>query len=437
MDVARGIKYGIDRVCAAALLVLLAPLLMLIAIAIRADSPGSPLFLQERVGESGRAFTIFKFRTMRQASTAEGLGHSTAADDDRITRIGRWLRATSLDELPQLINIVLGEMSFIGPRPTLRYQVERYTAQQARRLLFRPGISGWAQIHGRNEIPWERRIEYDIEYVDRYSLWLDVVIAWHTLGVWLRRDGVYAEGANDTFGALPDATAAATAAVPAAAGLLPLVVVGAGGHARVLVDIVEKQARYRVVGLLDDRATMRGTHVLGYPVLGGREVLDQSDAPAHAVVAIGAPGARAAWQEHLESRGFQLAVLVHPSAQVGRDVSLGAGTVLMAGAIVNSGSHIGRGVIVNTGAGIDHDCVIGDFVHVAPGARLAGGVAVGDRAHVGIGACIIQNRCIGPDAVVGAGAAVVRDVAPSTTVVGVPARPLRALTGAADQPTPV
>jgi sugar O-acyltransferase (sialic acid O-acetyltransferase NeuD family) len=166
--------------------------------------------------------------------------------------------------------------------------------------------------------------------------------------------------------------------------------------------------------------------VLGYPVLGGRAILERRDLPSHAIVAIGAPEARAAWHEHLESLGFQLAVLVHPSAQIGRTTTIGAGSVLMAGAIVNSGSSIGRSVIVNTAASIDHDCVIGDFVHVAPGARLAGTVRVGSRAHVGIGACVLQNRSIGDGAIVGGGAVVIDDVAAHATVVGVPARPVTA-----------
>jgi sugar O-acyltransferase (sialic acid O-acetyltransferase NeuD family) len=208
------------------------------------------------------------------------------------------------------------------------------------------------------------------------------------------------------------------------AGLLPLLIVGAGGHARVLIDIAEKQGRYRVAGLIDEQAHLAGTSLMGYPVLGGSDLLHREDVPAHAIVAIGAPEARAAWQEHLEALGFQMAVLVHPSAQVARDVGLGAGTVLMAGSAVNPGSRLGRGVILNTGASVDHDCQVGDFVHVAPGARLAGGVRVGARAHLGIGCCVIQNVSIGAGAVVGAGAAVVRPVPAGVTVVGVPARPI-------------
>jgi sugar O-acyltransferase (sialic acid O-acetyltransferase NeuD family) len=292
-------------------------------------------------------------------------------------------------------------------------------------------------VHGRNDIPWAERIEHDLYYVDHYSLGLDLRILARTLRVLAGGGGVYAaSGANDGFAAVSQSTLtdagndvpgrsfSPAAAADPAPQLLPLLVIGAGGHARVLVDIAEKQGRYRIAGLLDDRAQMRGTEVLGYPVLGGREVLERDDAPAHAIVAIGAPRARAAWQAHLEDRGFQLAVLVHPTASVARGVEIGAGSVLMAGAIVNPGSRLGRGVIVNTGASVDHDCDVGDFTHIAPGARLAGGVRVGPRSHVGLQAGVIQNVVVGADVTVGAGAAVIRPVPDGVTVAGVPARAL-------------
>ncbi len=429
MDVARAVKHSLDRLFAIVLLVLASPLLLLLALAIRIESPGSVVFLQERIGRGGRPFTIFKFRTMRNGTEKEGLGAATAADDERITKVGSWLRRTGLDELPQLLNIALGEMSFVGPRPTLRHQVEAYTPRQRRRLLFRPGLTGWAQIHGRNALTWPDRIELDLHYIRHYSLWLDLVILWRTLRVVLSGEGAYAAcGANDDYGAATATPAAAAAAsrvdTPGDSGVPPLVVVGAGGHARVVIDAIEKQGSYRVAGVLDDAPGNAGRTVMGYAVLGGREVAGTAAVPARAVVAIGSPAGRSAWLAHLAALGYELPVVVHPHAQVGRDVELGAGTVLLAGAIVNSGARLGQGVIVNTSASVDHDCRLGDVVHIAPGARLAGNVSVGERSHVGIGACVIQGVQIGADAVIGAGAAVVGPIPAGATAVGVPARVL-------------
>jgi sugar O-acyltransferase (sialic acid O-acetyltransferase NeuD family) len=439
-----GIKDLLDQVFAVVLLLLTSPVLAGIAAAIRLDSPGHPLFFQERIGKNGRPFTIIKFRTMRVGSENEGLGVTTASDDERITGLGRVLRATGLDELPQLLNIARGEMSFIGPRPTLRPQVEAYTPRQRRRLLLRPGITGWAQVNGRNSISWAERIELDIDYVDHYSLWMDAKVLWRTLIVLIRQDDVYsAEGANDIFvpeSSVREATIGGTP-TPASLGAETvasaprgraagdpqnsLVVIGAGGHASVVIDAIEKGGLYRVAGLIDDGIDEPAGGLFDYPLLGGEEALAQPGLPRRAVVAIGAAPARRRWLLRLEALGFDLPSIVHPFAQVGRGVQLGAGTVLLAGTIVNPRTRIGRGVIINTGASVDHDCEIGDFVHIAPGARIAGGVRIDSRAHIGIGACVIQCVTIGADAVIGAGAAVVSSIAADVTAVGVPARPIR------------
>lgn len=184
-------KRIVDLGLALLLLALLAPLLAALALWVKLDSPGPVFFRQTRVGRRGRLFTILKFRTM--VVDAERSGYYTAAHDPRITRAGAFLRRTSLDELPQLLNIVKGDMSIVGPRPTLPYQVEQYTDVQRRRLEVKPGVTGWAQIHGRNTLSWPQRIEYDIWYVDHQSLWLDLNILLRTVRVWLRGEGVYAE----------------------------------------------------------------------------------------------------------------------------------------------------------------------------------------------------------------------------------------------------
>ena len=183
-------KRAVDVAGASVLLVALAPVLAVIAVAVRATSPGEALFRQARIGKDGRPFTILKFRTMVKDAPRSSLGTYCYADDPRITRVGRVLRATSLDELPQLVNVLRGDMSFVGPRPDLPHHVERYTPEQRRRLAMRPGITGWAQVNGRNSIPWERRIELDNEYVSRWWLGLDAIVVARTIGVLLSRRGV-------------------------------------------------------------------------------------------------------------------------------------------------------------------------------------------------------------------------------------------------------
>jgi lipopolysaccharide/colanic/teichoic acid biosynthesis glycosyltransferase len=152
------------------------PFLAAAAIAIKLDDGGPVLYRQRRVGWNGEEFDLLKLRTMVVGAETQGAGWAVNRGDARITRVGRLLRRLSLDELPQFWNVVRGDMSLIGPRPTLAYQVEQYTARQRRRLEVRPGLTGWAQIHGRAKLPWDERIELDVWYVENRSPWLDAKI---------------------------------------------------------------------------------------------------------------------------------------------------------------------------------------------------------------------------------------------------------------------
>ena len=167
-------------------LLILSPILIIIFIIGWLDN-GSPLFTQERVGRYQRSFILLKLRSMpiNTLSVATHLARNT-----NISPFGQFLRKTKLDEIPQLFNIILGQMSFIGPRPTLVSHWNRYTKEQKRRSKMLPGITGWAQVCGRNEIPWSKRIELDIEYINNFSLWLDVVIALKTIYVIFRRKDI-------------------------------------------------------------------------------------------------------------------------------------------------------------------------------------------------------------------------------------------------------
>jgi lipopolysaccharide/colanic/teichoic acid biosynthesis glycosyltransferase len=170
-----------DLVLASITLLVLAPLLALIGLLIKVTSQGPVFYVQERIGKNGEPFPFVKFRTMRVGAEREGAGILCVKDDPRVTAVGRLLRRTSVDELPQLLNVLRGDMSVVGPRPGLAYQAAKYRPAQRGRLSVLPGITGWAQVNGRNSITWEKRIERDLEYVDRMSFLMDVRILLRTL----------------------------------------------------------------------------------------------------------------------------------------------------------------------------------------------------------------------------------------------------------------
>jgi lipopolysaccharide/colanic/teichoic acid biosynthesis glycosyltransferase len=170
-----------DLAVAAVGLVLAAPLMALIALAIRLDSKGAAIYRQCRVGLGGAEFDLLKFRTMRPGSDPVGIGTAVEKADPRVTRIGALLRRTSLDELPNLVNVLRGEMAIVGPRPTIPAQVELYTERQRRRLEVKPGLTGWAQVSGHVAVPWDERIELDVWYVEHRSARLDLRILARTV----------------------------------------------------------------------------------------------------------------------------------------------------------------------------------------------------------------------------------------------------------------
>jgi sugar transferase EpsL len=172
-------------------LLIVSPVLLVVAVLVRAVHGSPVLFGQKRPGLHGRPFRIFKFRTMTSARAADG---SLLPDEQRLTPLGRFLRATSLDELPELFNILRGEMSLVGPRPLLMQYIERYSPEQARRHDVLPGITGWAQINGRNALTWEDKFHLDVWYVDHWSFWLDVKILFLTVWKVFKREGISQPG---------------------------------------------------------------------------------------------------------------------------------------------------------------------------------------------------------------------------------------------------
>ena len=182
---------ALDILLAAVGLVIAAPVLLIAAIAIKLDSRGPALYLARRVGRGGVEFDLYKLRTMHTGNDPVGVGTPVLAGDPRVTRVGDVLRRFSLDELPNLINVLRGEMAIVGPRPTLRAQVDAYTPHQRRRLDVKPGITGWAQVNGRAGIPWDERIELDVWYVDHRSVPLDLRILARTARLLITGHGLY------------------------------------------------------------------------------------------------------------------------------------------------------------------------------------------------------------------------------------------------------
>jgi lipopolysaccharide/colanic/teichoic acid biosynthesis glycosyltransferase len=192
------VRRAFDIVTASLGLILTSPFVLAAMIAIRLESKGSPVYRQQRVGRDGAPFEMLKLRTMRQGHDPVGVGTAVVAGDPRVTRVGAFLRRGALDELLNLVNVVKGEMSIVGPRPTIAAQVELYTDEQRRRLEVKPGITGWAQVNGRAGIGWEERIELDIYYVDHRSAGLDARILARTPRVLLAGSGSTATGGADS-----------------------------------------------------------------------------------------------------------------------------------------------------------------------------------------------------------------------------------------------
>jgi len=187
------VSRALDAALAALLLLVASPLLLAAALALKLESRGPVIYRQLRVGLGGQSFELWKLRTMVSGAEAMGAGIYVLEGDARITRVGRLLRRLSLDELPNLVNVVKGEMALVGPRPTIQEQVDRYTDRQRRRLEVKPGITGWAQVNGRASLPWPERIELDVWYVDHRSLWLDLRILLRTARLLATGHGLYSD----------------------------------------------------------------------------------------------------------------------------------------------------------------------------------------------------------------------------------------------------
>lgn len=391
-----------DIVFAIGLLALLIPVLILVAVLVKVFI-GSPIFFRQiRPGKNGNPFELIKFRTMTNAKDVNGC---LLKDSHRKTGFGEWLRKSSLDELPELWNILCGDMSFVGPRPLLMEYLKHYNDLQNKRHCVRPGLTGLAQINGRNNLSWEEKFEFDIEYVEKYDFLLDLRIISKTVLKVLQRDGVNPKG--DVSVNRFDESFSVT-------------VIGAGGHAKMILSVLRENA-FHIKACYDDDSSKWKKLILGVPIDGPVSKV-KSLKKCRSVLAIGDNLFRAELVKNLGALDWL--TVISSSAIIDESVQIGEGTVVAAGAVLQPASSIGKHVIINTGATLDHDVVIRDFVSIGPNATLSGGVVVGPLCMLGAGCIILPGVTIGEKARIGAGAVVTKNVKAGDTVVGCPAKPV-------------
>ncbi len=406
------IKRLLDIVCALAALIVFSWLYAIIAVLVRIKLGSPVIFKQERPGKidpktgKERIFMLYKFRTMKNERVEKG---ELMTDEVKLTPFGKWLRSWSLDELPEAWNILIGDMSVIGPRPLLVKYLPRYNAYQHRRHEVRPGLSGYAQVHGRNKLTWEEKFKLDVWYVEHISFLGDVKIVLETVSAVLRREGINSE------------TSVIMEEFKGQSGgpgmNRKVVLIGAGGQGKVVADIVRSSGD-EVLGFLDDTTELK--QFIGLPVLGGSyDYKDFKD--AEFVITVGNAAARERIAGMLTDVKWYTAI--HPTAVISEtDTKIGCGTVVMANAVINSGAHIGNHCIVNTGAIIEHDNELCDFVHASVGVKLGGTVCVGKGTWIGIGTTVNNNVKICGNCMIGAGAVVIKDINEPGTYIGVPVR---------------
>ena len=393
-----------DRVLAIVAFVVLLPLLFCISLLIRLRL-GKPIFFsQVRPGYKGRPFRLWKFRTMLDSCDAAG---NILPDSQRMTPFGKFLRSTSLDELPELWNILCGHMSFVGPRPLLMEYLSKYSKSQRQRHDVLPGLTGLAQVKGRNQLSWKNKFRYDVFYAKEYNVALDLFILWKTVEKVFTRDGI-TDGKSVSIAKFSQEEAVA--------------IIGAGGHAKVVISTL-RSCGFNVLEIYDDNSEIIGTNIEGVPVVATIDELRNKPCEnINAIIAIGSNERRHEIVTSFEGTKIDWKTVIHKNAIVDPTVSIGKGTFVAAGVVIQANTKIGSHVIVNTRASVDHDCVIADFSHIGPGSIFTGGVVTEEESFAGAGCKVLPGLRIGKRAVAGAGSVITKNINDFTTVIGCPAR---------------
>ena len=401
------IKRLFDITTATTALVALSPVYVITAYKVKKNLGSPVLFRQTRPGLGGKPFEMIKFRTMKDGIDSAG---NPLPDSKRLTDFGKMLRSTSLDELPGLWNVVKGDMSLVGPRPLLMEYLPLYNEEQKRRHNVRPGITGYAQVNGRNAIGWDKKFALDTWYVDNQSLWLDVKILLKTVKKVLIRDGISADG---------------EATMSAFSGNGNLYLLGAGGLAREIYSYLSGSNfiydNSKLVGFLNDGSSALDGFNLSHKIIGNLRSTDLKSTD-RLIVAVADPALKEQIFDFYNKNNGTIISYKHPSAIIGHDTDIGAGTVFAPYSIAATNVKIGRCCTVNAFSSIGHDAVLGDFCTLSGHCDVTGNVKLGDKVFMGSHASVIPRVQVGNNAVIGAGSLVIRRVKENTTMFGNPAK---------------
>lgn len=391
-------------------LLALSPVIIVVALLIRFKLGSPILFTQDRPGLNGRVFKMMKFRSMLDAKDKQG---NLLPDEQRMTKFGAFLRSTSLDELPGLFNVLKGDMSLVGPRPLLVQYLPLYSEEQARRHNVRPGITGWAQVNGRNAISWEDKFKLDVWYVDNQSFWLDIKILLLTVKKVFLREGISSDGH------------ATTEAFLGCKQNARLYILGAGGFAREVYSyLAQTNFTYNGVelyGFLDDKIDALAEFDLAHEVVGELKSENLSDSDV-LILAIANPEVKEQVFDFYDQNKGSIISYIHPSSIVGYNAVIEQGCVSAPYSVIATNVVLGRGCTINAFSSIGHDAKLGKFCTLSGHCDVTGNTTLGDKVFLGSHSTVIPSVKIGNCAVVGAGSVVIRKVNENTTVFGNPAK---------------
>lgn len=417
------VKRPIGFLGALVALIIFSPImLILMAVLYFANKGAGVFFLQARPGKNAVIFKAIKFKTMTDERDSEG---NLLPDGERITPVGHFIRSTSLDELPQLINILKGEMAFIGPRPLLISYLPLYTQEQMHRHDVLPGLSGLAQINGRNNIPWEKKFELDLYYIDHIGPLMDMKIFLKTIvKVFMRSDINTSSGKSATMELFTGTNNKKNE------NMKDIAILGMGGLGREILSLIKEinkvENKWNIIGFFDDGYSP-GYECHGLKNHGGINLLNSWDRPLALVIAIGSPNTKKSIYNKIINKNIYYPTLIHPCAVIADpdSVRIGEGSLICANNMITCDIVIGKFVLLNLSCTLGHDTIIKDFCAFMPTCNISGECVIEEGTYCGTGVKIINKITIGRDTIVGAGSVVVRSLPSGCTAVGSPAKPIK------------